>query len=205
MNHKSRNKIYSAIFFAIPVLMISTVIILGFLQKDYNHVRQPISDLAQFGAPYATWMIIFGIAIPGFCMIASAFIINKIIGGSAFKNGSILALISGITYHLLSIARADPKGITETISILHIVFTITSLVSGACGVILAALKLRKMSGWERVGKIALFLAPISLIYTPLMFFLPYPGLSQRVFICLLLFWFLMLGWRLWTKPSSTPL
>ena len=104
-----------------PILFTVVLLILGFVQPEYSHVTQYISELGAVDAPYALVMNTVGIPLLGVLIIAFAFAldrgVNKVEG---LKIGPILVVISGFSFVLCGIFICDPDCIpVSTVGILH--------------------------------------------------------------------------------------
>lgn len=198
-------KLKAIALFLIPLCITLTVIILGYLTPEYSHIDHPISNLSQIGAPYAEWMLIFGTFIPGILMIYASTIVHSITSKSIWLDGSLLAFLSGLSYTLLALTPFDPVGFTAFTSQAHLVLVMTSLIAGGFGIIQAGWQFRNIPQWRSIGNTAVVLASLSLLYVPLMFYLPYTGLSQRFFLSLLMLWFILVGVKLWKSSMNHSL
>ena len=116
-------KIYSLSGITGPILITLIMIILAFYHENYNHLSQYISELGAQNAPNAYVMNI-GFLILGILLILFAIgLYNNLIDKNSkfsIKIGSLLIIISGISFILLCFFPCDPDCInTSLIGIIH--------------------------------------------------------------------------------------
>jgi len=104
-----------------PILFTSVVLILGFIQPEYNHVTQYMSEFGAVDAPYALIMNTVGVPLLGLLIIAFAFALDRgVNNGKGSKIGPLLIGISGVSFVLCGIFRCDPDCIPiSTVGIIH--------------------------------------------------------------------------------------
>jgi hypothetical membrane protein len=78
-----------------PIVLAVTVVVLGFIQPDYSHSLQLMSELGEVGAPNAIFMNV-ATAILGILILLFAFGLYGIARGTSGKVGSSIMLVGGI-------------------------------------------------------------------------------------------------------------
>ncbi|MBN1861153.1 MAG: DUF998 domain-containing protein [Candidatus Thermoplasmatota archaeon] len=104
-----------------PILFIFVILALGFMQPEYNHITQYMSELGAVDAPYAVIMNTVGVPLLGVLIIAFAFVLNHgVNNGNGSVIGPILVVISGGSFILCGIFICDPDCIPiSTVGIIH--------------------------------------------------------------------------------------
>ena len=116
-------------FFAVfgiigPILFTFVILALGYLQEDYNHIEQYISELGAIDAPNAIIMNIAGFALLGLFIIIFALGFNKLIylNNSSIigKIGIMLIIFSGVAFIMVGLFPCDPMCVNlSTVGIIH--------------------------------------------------------------------------------------
>jgi hypothetical membrane protein len=104
-----------------PILFTIVLIILSFLQPEYNHITQYLSEFGAVNAPNAVIMNTLGFPLLGVLIIAFAFALDQGVNyGNDSKVGPILVVISGISFVLCGIFICDPGCVAiTTIGVIH--------------------------------------------------------------------------------------
>jgi hypothetical membrane protein len=176
-----------------PILFTIVLIILGFLQPEYNHVTQYMSELGAVDAPYALIMNTLGIPLLGILIIAFAFALERgVNNGNGLKIGPILVIISGVSFVLCGIFMCDPGCIPiSTIGIIHGYMCFIALYALIFAPFFMFHRLASDDRWHNYHIYSLTIAVIALLMATLSklhVFDNLIGLLQRVSYGIPLFW-----------------
>jgi hypothetical membrane protein len=186
-----------------PLLYTGTWLVLGFLDPEYNHVRDPISDLSAIGAPYAP---VITLIIIVFAILTVAFALGLQLGlPPGFWAGPAALVIAGIGYVGIALAPldlADPgdDNVPHTIAASATVFALM------LAPVLHFPRLRRYTSWRNLGRYSIVTTVAAFgfaILASLPAFAGREGLMQRLVLLVVLVWMVVIAARLysWSAPS----
>ncbi len=185
-----------------PLLYTGTWLVIGFLDSDYSHVRDPISNLSAIGAPYAAVMTFI---ILVFAILIAAFALGLQLGlPSGFWVGPAVLVIAGIGYVGIALAPLDHANPGDG-NVLHNIAASVTVFALMLAPILHFPRLRRDRSWRNLGRysIATTVATIAFaIIASLPAFADREGLMQRLVLLVVLVWMIVIATRLYL--SSAP-
>ena len=176
-----------------PILFTAVLLILGFIQPEYNHVTDYISELGAVDAPYSLIMNTVGISLLGVLIIAFAFALDRgVNNGNGSKIGPMLVIISGVGFVLCGIFICDPGCIRiSTVGIIHGYMCFIAQFSLIFAPFFMFHRLARDTRWRNfhiysltIAGIALFVAIVYKFYS----FGDLVGVFQRISFGIPLFW-----------------
>ncbi len=174
-----------------PVILIFTVMVLGFIRPDYSHSMQLMSELGEVGAPNAVFMNL-ATAILGISILTFALGLYNIARGTSGKIGSIITLVGGICMIGGGIFPCDPG--CEPVSFIGNLHETLSLI-GFSAVIFAPLAISQefthSELWRRYRMYSLMTGVLTALLVPVFLSETLPlwnGAIQRLMLGILLLW-----------------
>ena len=176
-----------------PIIFTVVLLILGFLQPEYNHITQYISEFGAVDAPYALIFNTIGFPLLGILIIAFTFALNKgVNNGKGTKIGPLLLVVAGCSFILVSIFPCDPGCIPISIvGIVHGYFCLIALLALILAPFFMLHRLVRDDKWHNYHIYSVIIAVIALsviIMGKLNFFVESIGLLQRIAYGVSLLW-----------------
>jgi len=191
-----------------PCIFLIVITILDYLWSEYDGFYSVFSALGAENSPYAIYMNIFGFGIFGTSIIFLGFGLFKSIKKHVLVSiGIFLFISSGILIILLIFFPCDPGCLHATISgQLHKIFTYTASVFMPISFIILIYPLKLDKKWN----LAWLYFPIELIIflivtIPLAIILTdrgAVGLFQRISMCVILIWMIIMSIQLFIIGSK---
>lgn len=172
-----------------PVIRLTLILALGFLQPGYSQVRDYISELSAVGAPYAWLMSGLGITLVGILLAGFSFALWRALRpGFAPAIGSVLLAAAGIAFVGVGVFPCDPGCALEAPSITmqrHIMagalaMSAQTLAPVAIGVGLLFDRRFLKFGWVSLGLGAMAVAALVTLFSQGPNY-PYAGALQKTF------------------------
>lgn len=182
-------KLLAAFGLIAPVIRLTSILVVGWLNPDYSQSRDYISELGAVGAPNAWLMNSFGIILVGIMLSGFSIVLWRVLRpGLLVAIGSVLLAAAGIAYVGVGIFPCDPGCAAEdpTITMQRhiqagtfamIAQTLAPIVLGG-GLVLGHRHLKL--GWASLGLGAVALVALSSLFLQDPSF-PYPGALQKTF------------------------
>lgn len=188
---KVRTLRFFSIFGILASPFIAMVVILaGLLTPGYNQITDTISSLCDQGSDASQLMIIgfivFGVLITGF---AYALFLNLKRGIKAYAAWFMITLY-GVSMMLAGIFQDSP-GDLNTEGIIHNAAIITSCLAILFGMWLFAGSVYKRPSWMGFTWFTIIASVLGLILSiifAVQSYVPFAGLLQRIFYCIILAW-----------------
>jgi hypothetical membrane protein len=184
-----------------PLLYTGTWLVLGFLDPDYNHVRDPISDLSAIGAPYAPVMTFIIIV---FAILTVAFALGLHLGlPPGFWAGPAALVIAAIGYVGIALAPLDLANYGDD-NVPHTIAASVTVFALMLAPVLHYPRLRRDTEWRNIGQysIATTVAAFAFaILASLPAFVGREGLMQRLVLLVVLVWMVVIATRLYVRTT----
>ena len=184
-----------------PLLYTGTWLVLGFLDPDYNHVRNPTSDLSAIGAPYAPVMTFIIIV---FAILTVAFAFGLHLGlPPGFWAGSAALVIAGIGYVGIALAPLDLADPGDN-NVLHTIAASTTVFALMLAPVLHFPRLRRDASWRNLGRYSVVTTAAAFAFA---FLAALPmsagreGLMQRLVLLVVLVWMIVIATRLFSRSG----
>lgn len=193
-----------------PLLFAVTVIVVGHLRPDYNHVNQFMSELAEAGAQFAWLMKYFGFMIPAALILAFVLAFRTRLPGTALSSiGTSLLVVFAVSMFLAGVFPCDvgcSPSVPSTDQKLHDLFSVLAFPSFTAGVFFWGLSLLRNTSWRRFGIYTLGTAVLSLVLLIAMIQSEASregtGVYQRLYLGVLFLWLMVLSVRLSRKLKN---
>lgn len=191
-------------FLTIAGLMSSIVFIITFLTVSgltpgYDHLKQPISDLGENGAPYAEQMNVVGFVIPGMLIAVSGYNLRIKFSGKTLRTISVLLIIAGMGWAGIGLFPNSQ----DKASAYHVMST---YLSGTSIVVAAILLSRDKQAWPWLRKFSIMtgLLLLTRIVTGPLFLEAeeYRGLIQKLYIAVFWLWIICINILLVAKKRQ---
>lgn len=200
MNDK-RIKLLSIISILGPVVILLFMIILGYLQQDYNHIRDYISELGAIGAPYAFYMNYFGFTFLGISILFFGLTIyyklNSNFSDKLTTIGIILIFVSGLSFFLISFFPCDFDCINKSIiGIIHSNLSDIAQFSLIISILFIYSNIKNKNSWRYFNDFSLISFIIGIIFAliyNLNIYENYEGLLQRISFGIPLIWIFIIS------------
>lgn len=196
---------YSAIAGIVgPVLYTITWLVLGFLEPNYSHTRDPISNLSAIGASFALVMTIV-IVIFAILLVVFAYGLQRGLP-PGFWGGPIALVFAGVGYVGIALAPlnlADPGDP----NVLHMVSATVTVFAMSLAPILTFPRLRRDPIWRNLSGYSIATTVVAfafMVIASLPTFADWAGLMQRLVLAAFLVWMVVIASRLYalSSPSS---
>jgi len=176
-----------------PILYTTVVIILGFLEPDYNHAAQSMSELGAVGARYAIIMNTAGFPLLGLLIIAFALGLDRgIRDGKGAKIGPALVAVSGAALVMTGIFRCDPGCVDVTmVGTTHSVFAVIAAFAMLLAPLAISPRLKRDNRWESYLAYSVTTMVVALLVTAVYgfnVFESWNGALQRISMGIPLIW-----------------
>ncbi len=182
-----------------PITYVIVLVTLGFLQPDYNCVKQSMSELGAIGAPYALIMNTIGFPLLGLLIIAFALGLHRGIKGR-LKTGPMLMVLSGFSLIMTGIFPCDPGCVDVTISgLFHSIFATIAAFSMILAPLFLLPRLKKDRRWQgyvNYSIVSLIAATLVSAMYGSMAFEQWTGVLQRISMGIMLLWVEIMAIRL---------
>ena len=184
-----------------PLLYTGTWLVLGFLDPDYSHVRDPISDLSAIGAPHAAVMT-FVIIL--FAVLTVAFAVGLHLGlPPGIWLGPAALVIAAIGYVGIALAPLDLADMGED-NVPHTTAASVTVFALMLAPVLHFPRLRRDTSWRNLGRYSVFTTAAAFAFA---FLAALPmsagreGLMQRLVLLVVLVWMIVIATRLFSRSG----
>jgi len=176
-----------------PVLLIVLIVVGAAVTSGYNHISEPISQLAATGSPHPGWMntgfITYGIMMLGFGLVLYRSIRNHRFAWLVL----LFYVLHGVGFLLGGLFSDDPRtaeSVLTTTGILHNVWIIIGCFSFVIGMFVFAWLRRNDPTWRlltRIFIIFLIIVLLTFVISQIPTFADAEGVLQRVYGVLSIF------------------
>lgn len=192
-----------------PIFYAIVIAIIGYLQPDYSHISQSMSELGASDMPYALIINTLGFPLLGILMIAFAIGIDcGISSNKVSRVGPALIALSGASLIMTGIFPCDPRCIDVTwVGVTHSVFATVAAISYAIAPIFVAIRQWSDSRWRSYTTFSWITASITLLLSMLYsldIFESQDGLFQRLSMGLPLMWMEITSIKLLRVSKENP-
>jgi len=192
-----------------PIFYAIVIGIVGYLQPDYSHISQSMSELGASDVPYALIINTLGFPLLGIFMIAFALGIDRgISSNKASRVGPALIVLSGVSLIMTGIFPCDPGCIDVTwVGVTHSIFATVAAISFAIAPVLVAIRQWSDSRWRSYTTFSWITAVITLLLSMLYsldIFESQDGLFQRLSMGLPLIWMEITSIKLLRVTRENP-
>lgn len=187
-----------------PVLYTATWLVLGFLDSDYRHIRDPISNLSATGAANAPLMtsIVFLFA---FLIGVFGYALHRGLPVGSWAGPAAL-VIAGLGYVGIALAPLELAGLEDP-NIPHTISASVTVFALMFAPLLTFPRLRRDSDWRSLSGYSIATTAAALAFA-LLASLPaladYEGLMQRLVLGVVLIWMIVCAFRLFTRSTPAP-
>jgi hypothetical membrane protein len=187
-----------------PVLYTITWLLLGFLEPNYSHTRDPISNLSAVGASFALVMTIV-IFIFAILIVVFAYGLQRGLPPGFWGGPAVLVLAGvgyvGIAFAPLNLADPGDPNVPHMISATLTVFAM--MLAPA----LTFPRLRRDPAWRNLSGYSIATTVVAfafMVMAALPTFAGWEGLMQRLVLAVFLVWMVVIAIRLYalSPPSS---
>ncbi len=184
-----------------PIVYAVVVGVLGFLQPDYSHVSQTMSELGADGARYPLVMNTAGLPLLGLSAIALAVGLHHGVGSNRGAwTGPALIAVAGACLIMAAVFPCDPGGVDRTTTgTVHGIFAGLAAAGAIFGLLALSLRFRGQPEWRGYAGYSLATMVLSVILACLFGLSPFDewrGALQRAAMALPLVWMVVVGSRL---------
>jgi hypothetical membrane protein len=187
---KSRDFLWWLLAFcgvAAPIILIILIVVGAAVTSGYNHVSEPISQLAATGSPHPGWMsagfITYGIMILGF-----GFVLYRSVRNHRFAWLVLMFyILHGVGFVLGGVFSDDPRtaeSVSTVTGILHNVWVIIGCFSFVIGMFIFAWFKRSDPAWRlftRIFIVFLIVIMLTFVVSQIPAFAAAEGVLQRVY------------------------
>lgn len=195
-----------------PLLRLTLILVLGFLQPGYSHARDYISELSAEGAPYAALMNVLGLVTVGILLLGFSIALWRALRpGVSIAGGSVMLAAAGVAFVAVGVFPCDPGCAVEAPSITmqrHILagflaMSAQTLAPVAIGAGLLMGKRHLRLGWTSLGLGVIAIAALAILFSQDASF-PYPGALQKTFQVATDIWVFIAAWVVLGIHSDRP-
>jgi hypothetical membrane protein len=193
-----------------PILILLFVIILGYLQQDYDHIRDFISELGAIGAPYAIYMNYLGFTFLGISIIffglTTYYKLNFNFNDKLTTIGIILIFVSGLSFFLIAFFPCDANCINKSIiGIIHSNLSDIAQFSMIISILFIYINIKNKSSWkyfDDFSLISFFMGIIFALIYNLNIIENYDGLLQRISFGIPLIWIFIMSIKILISKNN---
>ena len=186
-----------------PLLFAISVVFVGSLRPDYNHVNQFMSELGETGGHFAWVMNYFGFMLSAGLVLIFVLAFRTLLPRTALNlTGTSLLVVFAISMFLAGVFSCDvecPPSERSVDQKLHDLFSVLALPAFTAGVSTWGLSLSRIAGWRRFGTYSLVTASLSLILLVAMVQSEASregtGMYQRLYLGVLFLWLMAMSVR----------
>ncbi len=186
-----------------PLLFAISVVLVGSLRPDYNHVNQFMSELGETGGHFAWVMNYFGFELSAGLVLIFVLAIRTLLPRTALNLiGTSLLVVFAISMFFAGVFSCDVGCPTSERSMdqkLHDLFSILAFPAFTMGVFIWGLSLFRVAGWRRFGIYSLVTASLSLLLLVAMVQSEASregtGMYQRLYLGVLFLWLMVMSIR----------
>lgn len=172
------------------IVFIITFLTVSGLTPGYEHLKQPISDLGENGAPYAELMNVVGFVIPGILIAVLGYSLRTKFSGKTLKIISVLLIIAGMGWAGIGFF----PNFQDKTSAYHVMST---YLFGTSVVVATILLSREKQAWPWLRKFSIMtgLFLLTRIITGPLFLETekYRGLVQKLYIAVFWLWIICIN------------
>ena len=177
-----------------PIVFTLVVLIMGFVNPDYNHITDYISNLGSAYAQYSFVMNTAGFMLFGILIIIFSISLHKAINKGSVIGPAMLAL-TGINAVLIGLFPSNTGSI-------HMTVTTAIFITMISSILFVSLRLKNDKKWKdyyRYSLASFLLVTLFSIILLLGIFYPYKGLIQRIAIGIGIIWIEIIAIKLFRK------
>jgi hypothetical membrane protein len=186
-----------------PLLFAISVVIVGSLRPDYNHVNQFMSELGETSGHFAWVMNYFGFMLSAGLVLIFVLAFRTLLPRTALNLiGTSLLVVFAISMFLAGVFSCDvgcPPSERSVDQKLHDLFSILAFPAFTAGVFTWGLSLSRIAGWRRFGIYSLVTASLSLLLLVAMVQSEASregtGMYQRLYLGVLFLWLMAMSVR----------
>ena len=186
-----------------PLFFAISVVLVGSLRPDYNHVNQFMSELGETGGYFAWVMNYFGFMLSAGLVLIFVLAFRTLLPRTALNLiGTSLLVVFAISMFLAGVFSCDvgcPPSERSVDQKLHDLFSILAFPAFTAGVFTWGLSLSRIASWRRFGTYSLVTASLSLLLLVAMVQSEASregtGMYQRLYLGVLFIWLMAMSVR----------
>ena len=192
-----------------PLWLAGSVIVSGFMRPEYNHIRQMISELGEFGAESSGFMSYVGLVVTGlliFLFSLSTFM--RFPRSGKWIAASLAMALAGLSVVIAGIFPCDPGCDVDSPSqaqLLHTVSAFLAFLLLITSSLLWSPRFRELRDWHPMSRFSVFAGVVTFVLLAGFVGLTdrsVAGLIQRLFLGLILLCLGVFAVRLWLRWES---